>query len=231
LIEKIFSLTNIDLSLANKIKVVVADDHVLLRDGLISYIEKKSDNIQIVGQASDWKELMSLLRSNIPCDLALLDIKMPGGDGLSVVEDIKVEYPDIRVLMMSSFSEEEYALRFINAGASGFISKVDSMRNVIQSIHDVVRGNIVLSEELKQKLTLDRINKVSSYSDIEALSNREFQVMVQLGGGQSISDVAELLHLSPRTVHTHRNNILRKMSWRNNAELMFYVIKKGLVDK
>ncbi len=217
--------------MTNKIKVVVADDHAILRDGLINYIEKKSDTIEIVGQASDWKELMSLLRSNIPCDLALLDIKMPEGDGLSIVEDIKVEFPDIRVLMMSSFSEEEYALRFINAGASGFISKVDSIRNVIDSIHDVVRGRIVLSEDLRQKLTLERINNVNTSSDIEGLSNREFQVMVQLGTGQSISEVAELLHLSPRTVHTHRYNILKKMSWRNNAEMMFYVIKKGLVDK
>lgn len=217
--------------MTNKIKIIVADDHAILRDGLINYIEKKSDTIEIVGQASDWKELMSLLRSDIPCDLALLDIKMPGGDGLSIVEDIKVEFPDIRVLMMSSFSEEEYALRFINAGASGFISKVDSIRNVIQSIYDVVRGRIVLSEDLRQKLTLERINKVNTSSDIEGLSNREFQVMVQLGTGQSISEVAELLHLSPRTVHTHRYNILKKMSWRNNAEMMFYVIKKGLVDK
>jgi len=227
----VLSLTNIELSMTHKIKVVVADDHAVLRDGLISYIERKSDNIEIVGQASDWKEVMCLLRSNIPCDLALLDIKMPGGDGLSMVEDIKIEFPDIKVLMISSFSEEEYALRFINAGASGFISKVNSLRNVIQSIHDVVRGRIVLSEGLMQKLTLERINKVNTYSDIEGLSNREFQVMVQLGGGQSIAEVAKLLHLSPRTVHSHRYNILRKMSWRNNAELMFYVIKKGLVDK
>ena len=217
--------------MANKIKVIVADDHAILRDGLVNYIEKNSDNIEIVGQASDWKELMILLRSGISCDLALLDIKMPGGDGLSIVEDIKVEFPDIKILMMSSFPEEEYALRFINAGASGFISKVESIRNVIESIHDVLIGRLVLSEDLRERLTLERINKVNAFSDVEGLSNREFQVMVQLGSGQSISEVAELLHLSPRTVHTHRNNILRKMSWRNNAELMFFVIKKGLVDK
>ncbi|MEK9629942.1 MAG: response regulator transcription factor [Nitrospinota bacterium] len=217
--------------MANKIKVIVADDHAILRDGLVNYIEKKSDSIEVVGQASDWKELMSLLRSDISCDLALLDIKMPGGDGLSIVEDIKVELPDIKILMMSSFPEEEYALRFINAGASGFISKVESIRNVIESIHDVLMGRLVLSEDLRERLTLERINKVNAFSNVEGLSNREFQVMVQLGSGQSISEVAELLHLSPRTVHTHRNNILRKMSWRNNAELMFFVIKKGLVDK
>lgn len=217
--------------MANKIKVIVADDHAILRDGLVNYIEKKSDTIEIVGQASDWKEVMILLRSGILFDLALLDIKMPGGDGLSIVEDIKVEFPDTKVLMMSSFPEEEYALRFINAGASGFISKVESIRNVIESIHDVLMGRLVLSEDLRERLTLERINKVNSFSDVEGLSNREFQVMVQLGSGQSISEVAELLHLSPRTVHTHRNNILRKMSWRNNAELMFFVIKKGLVDK
>lgn len=223
--------TNFGLTMANKIKVIVADDHAILRDGLVNYIEKNSDNIEIVGQASDWKELMILLRSGISCDLALLDIKMPGGDGLSIVEDIKVEFPDIKILMMSSFPEEEYALRFINAGASGFISKVESIRNVIESIHDVLIGRLVLSEDLRERLTLERINKVNAFSDVEGLSNREFQVMVQLGSGQSISEVAELLHLSPRTVHTHRNNILRKMSWRNNAELMFFVIKKGLVDK
>ena len=217
--------------MANKIKVVVADDHAILRDGLVNYIEKKSDTIEIIGQASDWKELISLLRSDISCDLALLDIKMPGGDGLSIVEDIRVEFPDIKILMMSSFPEEEYALRFISAGASGFFSKSDSIRNVIQSIQDVLMGRLVLSEDLREKLTLERINKVNAFSDVEGLSNREFQVMVQLGSGQSISEVAELLHLSPRTVHTHRNNILRKMSWRNNAEMMFYVIKKGLVDK
>ena len=217
--------------MANKIKVIVADDHAILRDGLVNYIEKKSDTIEIIGQASDWKELISLLRSDISCDLALLDIKMPGGDGLSIVEDIKVEFPDIKILMMSSFPEEEYALRFINAGASGFISKVESIRNVIESIHDVLMGRLVLSEDLRERLTLERINRVNALSDVEGLSNREFQVMVQLGSGQSISEVAELLHLSPRTVHTHRNNILRKMSWRNNAELMFFVIKKGLVDK
>lgn len=124
-------------------------------------------SLKALKKKPDLKELISLLRSDISCDLALLNIKMPGGDGLGIVEDIKVEFRDIKVLMMSSFPEEEYALRFINAGASGFISKVESIRNVIQSIHDVIMGRLVLSEDLREKLTLERINKVNAFSDIE----------------------------------------------------------------
>ena len=132
--------------------------------------------------------------------------------------------------MYSSLPEEEYALRFIKSGASGFISKADSIKNVLRFIRDAVKDKIVLSEKYKQTLAGIRANNSDPISPVENLTDREFQVLVQLGSGKSPSEVAELLHLSPRTVSTHRNNILRKMNWKNNAEMMFYVIKNGMAD-
>ena len=207
------------------IKIVLADDHAFLREGIAGYVERKSKDMEVVGQASNWKELMRVLRSNIQCDLALLDIMMPNGDGLNMVKNIRAEFPNIKLLMYSSLPEEEYALRFIKSGASGFISKADSIKNVLRFIRDAVKDKIVLSEKYKQTLAGIRANNSDPISPVENLTDREFQVLVQLGSGKSPSEVAELLHLSPRTVSTHRNNILRKMNWKNNAEMMFYVIK------
>ncbi|MBT5471544.1 MAG: response regulator transcription factor [Nitrospina sp.] len=212
------------------IKIVLADDHAFLREGIAGYVERKSKDMEVVGQASNWKELMRVLRSNIQCDLALLDIMMPNGDGLNMVKNIRAEFPNIKLLMYSSLPEEEYALRFIKSGASGFISKADSIKNVLRFIRDAVKDKIVLSEKYKQTLAGIRANNSDPISPVENLTDREFQVLVQLGSGKSPSEVAELLHLSPRTVSTHRNNILRKMNWKNNAEMMFYVIKNGMAD-
>lgn len=213
------------------IKVVFADDHAVLREGIARYIEKKSDGIELVGQAADWKELMELLRSNSQCDVALLDITMPGGDGLDVVKTIRTEFSHIKILMLSALPENEYALRFINAGASGYISKAGSIKNIISSIRNAAEGKIVLSESLKQNLALAKLQKRELYASLEGLTDREFQVLVQLGAGKSPSEVASLLYLSPKTVSTHRNNIMRKMNWKHNGELIFYAIQKGLVNK
>ena len=215
----------------HKIKVVLADDHAVLREGIVRYIEKHSDFIEFIGETSDWKGLMKLLRSKIHCDVALLDIMMPGGDGLDAVKNILSEFPDIKVLMISAHSEKDYAMRFINAGASGFISKVGSIKEIIPAIRDVAEGKIVLSESLKKEMALKKTRKRESSSSLEGLTDREFQVLVQLGSGKSPSEVAKFLHLSPKTVSTHRNNIIKKMNWKHNGELIFYAIQKGLVSK
>lgn len=214
-----------------KVKVVMAEDHAILRESLAHYIEKKADQIELTGLAMDWRDVANLLESGVKCDVALLDIMMPGGDGLNMVQIIRAKFPNVKILIFSSLSEEEYAFRFIKAGASGFVSKVDSPKKIIQSILSVADGEIIISEDLRKKLSLERIMNVETVSELEILTEREFQVMVQLGAGKSQSEVAGLLNLSPRTVNTHRNNILRKMNWRNNAEMMFYVIKKNLIHQ
>ena len=214
-----------------KIKVILADDHAVLREGISRYIEKKSDNIEVVGEAADWHELIQLLRSKTRADVALLDITMPGGDGLNSVKNIRAEFPDLKIIMLSGLPEGEYAPRFLKAGASGYISKVDSLKTIIPAIKDVAKGGIAISQDLKQRLALDKLQIGKKPFALEALTDREFQVLVQLGSGKSPSEVAKLLHLSSKTISTHRNSIMRKMDWKHNGEMIFYAIKKGLVTK
>ena len=154
-----------DKSMEEKIKIVIAEDHAVLRESLADYIQRKADRIDLVGLAIDWRDVLSLLESNIQCDVALLDILMPGGDGLNMVENFQARFPEVKILIFSSLPEEEYAFRFLNAGASGFISKVESIKKVIQSIYDVAEGEIIISDRLGKKLCLEKINKVENYGN------------------------------------------------------------------
>lgn len=212
-----------------EIKIVLADEHPVLRMGMASYIKRHNSEIKLLGEASSWDSLLSLLKKEEECDIVLLDVMIPGGDGLNMVKNCKLQFPNLKFLIVSSCPEEEYAVRFINAGASGYVSKSSSLKDIVDAVSEVSNGEIVISNYLMKRLAFEKLQVNNLEANPCDLTDREFQVMCQMAAGKSPFEVAELLNLSPKTVSTHRNNILRKMNWQNNAQLMFYAMKKGLV--
>jgi len=213
---------------SNQIKIVLADDQDLFRECLSSALATSDPQLRIIGQAEDGNRLLELVRE-IECDVILLDINMPGPDSLDTLKTLKIEFPDIPVLMLSSQPEEKFGPRFLKAGASGYFCKLDPLDQLIGSIRKVFNGKLAISPSLSDSLAMEslRPNKTPSH---EILSDREFQVMVLMSSGKKLSEVARELNLSPKTVSTYRCQLMQKMGWKNNAEMMRYSIKHELID-
>ncbi len=210
-----------------KIKIVLADGQNLFWECLSNALVTNDPQIHIVGQAGDGNHLLQLVRE-IECDVILLDITMPGPDSLDTLKILKIEFPDIPVLMLSSHPEEKFGPRFLKAGASGYFRKLDPLDQLIGSIRKVFNGKLATSSSLSDSLAMEslRPGKIPSH---EILSGREFQVMVLMSSGKKLSEVAKELNLSPKTISTYRCQIMQKMEWKNNSEMMRYSIEHELV--
>ncbi|HUU30042.1 MAG TPA: response regulator transcription factor [archaeon] len=209
------------------IKIIIADDHPIVREGLKKILDKYSD-IVVAGEAASAEELLSELRKN-DYDVALLDITMPGRGGVEILGQLRVEKPDLRILVLSFHSEEHYAVRVLREGASGYLTKDKAPLELVEAIRKVAAGGKYVSPSLAEKLAFD-LQEGGEKSLHGNLSNREYQVMCLIASGKTITEIAGELCLSVRTVSTYRSRILEKMKMKNNAEITHYAIKKGLVE-
>jgi DNA-binding NarL/FixJ family response regulator len=211
----------------DKIKIIIADDHAIVREGLKQIVAEEKDMI-VCGEAEDAAALMELLQKE-KWSIVVLDINMPGKSGLEALKDIKQLYPDLPVLILSMFSEDQYGLRAIKAGASGYLKKVSATTELVIAIRKIVSGRKYINPELAEKLAENLENHKNNLLH-EKLSDREYQIMCNIALGKSAEEIAAELSLSINTIYTYRNRILEKMSMKSNVELTQYAIQNKLIE-
>jgi two-component system invasion response regulator UvrY len=210
-----------------RVRVLVVDDHAVVRKGLIQIL-KGDPHIVVSGEAASGEEAMEKLRDE-QHDLVVLDITMPGRGGLETLKQIKKEKPSLPVLVLSYHSAEQYAVRSIRAGASGYLTKDSAPEELLKAVDETARGNLYISPKSAEKLVFDLATE-SERPLHEALSNRELQVLCMIASGKTTGDIAEELHLSIKTVSTYRSRILEKMKMSTISQLTYYAVKQGLID-
>jgi DNA-binding NarL/FixJ family response regulator len=208
------------------VKVLIADDHPIVRTGL-KQILAEEPGIQIVGEAANSGEVLDFLWKH-ECDLVLLDIGMPGRSGIEIIGEVKGIRANISVLILSIYPEEQYAIRALRAGASGYLTKASAPVELIQAVFKVSNGGKYVSQNLAEILASE-IDEHSSKKPHQHLSDREYQVMLLLASGKTVTEAAKELHLSVKTISTYRASILEKMSMKNNAQLTFYAVENDLI--
>jgi len=208
------------------IRVLIADDHAVVRQGL-KQIVMESPDMQVAGEAGNGHEALELAR-RLDCDLMLLDLAMPGKDGLDTLKELKLVRPHLPVLVLSVYPEEQYAVRLLRAGAAGYLTKESAPEDLVAAIRKVSKGGRYVSAALGEQLAL-LLGAGGDRPPHEALSDREFRVMLMLAAGRTASQVADAMCLSVKTISTYRSRALHKMSMRNNAEFAFYAVKHGLL--
>jgi len=208
------------------IHVVLADDHAIVRDGLRMVLESTGD-ISVVGEAENGTETLKLLQQIKP-DVLLLDVSMPGLNGFDVVQRMGQKDEQVPTLVLSMYPEEQYALRFIKAGAAGYLAKDAASTQLVNAVRMVASGRKYISPEVATLLA-ESLSGEHEQEAHELLSDREYQVMCHIGSGKTVSQIAEQMSLSVRTISTYRSRILAKMRMSTNAELTHYTIKHGLV--
>lgn len=209
------------------INVLIVDDHAVVREGVKSIISTTTD-IAVIAEAEAGLEAIRLSRQ-LDFEVMLLDIVLPDRNGIEVLKQIKSEKPGIAVLMFSIHREDQYAVRALKAGASGFLNKQCSSTQILDAIRQVARGLKYVSMQLAQELA-NNLNQEHEDALHKTLSDREFQTMTLIASGKSVSDIAKELSLSVKTISEYRSRILLKMKLRHNAELTHYAIKNQLVD-
>lgn len=209
------------------IKILIADDHAIVREGLKQIVADTSDMI-VTAEASDGHEVLALLSKN-NYDVVVLDMAMPGLTGLDILKQIKRETPELPVLILSVHPEEQYAVRALKAGASGYLTKERAPDELITAIRKVSMGGKYITSSLAEKLAFE-LEVDAEKPPHKTLSDREFQVMCMIAKGRTIKNIAEELYLSPKTVSTYRSRILEKMKMKSNEELTHYVINNHLID-
>jgi two-component system, NarL family, invasion response regulator UvrY len=208
------------------IKILIADDHAIVRAGLKQIVADTSDMV-VAGEAVDGQEVLDQVRKE-DWDLILLDISMPGRGGIDTLKELKVEKPKLPVLVLSMYPEEQYAIRALKAGASGYLTKESAPEELIEAIRKVSQGGKYISMSLAENLAF-HVGTNSEKPLHETLSNREYQVMLMIASGKTVKKIANDLSLSVKTISTHRVRALRKMGMKNNAEITYYAIKHELV--
>ncbi|MFZ5797662.1 MAG: DNA-binding response regulator [Desulfobulbus sp.] len=202
--------------------ILIVDDHVLLRKGIRSILEQ-SRTADLVVEAGDGFEALEAVRQR-HFDLVLLDISMPNKDGLDTLKQLRYEFPRLKILMLSMYPEENYAIRALRAGAAGYLEKDCSPEQLAKAVHDVMTVGKYVSPTVVLALA-DAIDSTSRVSSLELLSDREIQVMRLLASASSISEIAERLNISAKTVTTYKARILEKLNLKNTAELIRYALE------
>lgn len=209
------------------ITVILADDHTLLREGLRRLLEHAGD-ISVQGEAGNGDEAMQLLAQR-KWDLLVLDMSMPGRDGVDLIRHIKNSHPEVPILVLTMHGEQQYAIQAIKAGASGFLTKDSAAEELVQAVRKVAGGGRYLSPSLAENIAFDRQRKNNALPHL-LLSDRELSVFRHLASGLDNSDIAKRLFLSVKTVSTYKSRILVKMDLRNQTDLVRYAIRHRLID-
>ena len=208
------------------IRVISADDHAVVRGGVRQMLAQASD-IQVVGEASDGAALMQLLQLQA-CDVLLLDISMPGKDGLAVLTDVRDKWPSIAVVILTMHPENQYATRALRLGALGYLTKASIPEQLVKAVRTVAAGRRYVTAALEQVLA-ERLAGEQGNATYETLSDREYKVLVRIGAGMSVSAIADELFLSVNTVKTYRARLLTKLGLASTGELIRYTINHHLI--
>jgi DNA-binding NarL/FixJ family response regulator len=209
-------------------RVILCDDHALIRRGIRDTLAEQPD-MEIVGEAGEYGELRALLRQT-KADVLVLDINLPGRSGLDVLHTLKEEGSPLRVLVVSMYPEDQYALRALRAGAYGYVNKGGDPAQIVAAVRMVAQGRKYITAEMAQMLVENLTAPSSDAAAHEKLSDREMQTLTMIASGKRLADIAEELTLSPKTVSVYRARVLEKLGLANNSELTVYAIRNGLVS-
>ena len=210
-----------------KLNLLVVDDHAIVREGLKSILAK-AENLTVIGEAGNAPDAMALLRQN-PCDLVLLDLSLPGKTGVDVLKMIRDEFPKVRVLVLSTYPEDQYAVRVLKLGASGYLTKESAPELLVQAIRKVASGGKYVSAAMAERL-LDEIGNDGNMRHTNCLSDKEFEVFKLIAMGKSLTDIADGMHVSIKTISTHRTRIVEKTGFKANADFTRYALQHGLIE-
>jgi two-component system invasion response regulator UvrY len=210
------------------IRVLLADDHIIVRGGLRRILEESGD-MEVVAEAAEGREALQQIHQTRP-DVAVVDISMPGLDGLEVISQARHYYPKLPILILTMHEEEQYVVRAIAAGANGYITKRSAPEQLVKAVRKVYAGGRYLSDIAAESLAQHMAGGKRHTSPLDTLSNREIQVLRHLALGRTVKEIAQAYNLSPNTVHTYRLRLLKKLNLRNNSEISRFAIQNRLVE-
>ena len=208
------------------IRIIIVDDHPVVRRGLKQILHEEPD-VKVVGEAENAQEAFKIIRT-IDCDAVVLDISLPGASGVEILNQLKHEHQKLPVLILSVHPEEQYAVRVMKAGASGYLTKESAPEELVKAIRKIIAGGKYISSSLAERLITDI--DASGKPRHEKLSDREFEIMRMIAQGKAIKTIAEELYLSEKTVSTYRTRLLEKMNMTTNAEIISYALKNKLIE-
>jgi len=209
------------------IKILIADDHAIVREGLKQIVAEEKDML-VAGEAGNANEMFDLLKKE-KFAIIILDISMPGRSGLEALKFLKKNYPEVPTLILSMFSEEQYGLRALKAGAAGYLKKVSAPTELVSAIRKIVSGGKYINQSLAERLA-DEYDSDRKERMHDKLSNREYQIMCLIASGKSAEEIALDLSISINTVYSYRNRILEKMHLKSNVELTQYALQNKLIE-
>ncbi|HET9670384.1 MAG TPA: response regulator transcription factor [Casimicrobiaceae bacterium] len=209
------------------IRVVIADDHQILREGLKQLLQAAGD-LEVVGEAGDGFEVLDRVRRD-EFDVLLLDMSMPGKSGVELIKQVKSEKPKLRILVLSMHEEHQYAVRAIRAGASGYLTKESAASQLVAAIRKVGGGGAYITPEVAERLAQDAMPHAQGPLHA-SLSDREFEVFHMLVDGMSVNEIAARLHLSAKTISTHKARLMEKLGVDSTADLVHYAVRHKLLD-
>ena len=215
----------------NKIRVLLAEDHTIVRKGLRSLLDGEA-GIEVIGEAEDGREAVEKVQQLLP-DVVLMDIAMPGLNGLEATRQIKKRFPEVQVLILTMHANEEYIFQILRAGASGYVVKQAAPTELISAIRAAYRGDSFLSPSISRTVIQEYIRQAEAMAEKDSydqLTTREREVLQLIAEGHSNREIAELLHISVKTVETHRANLMDKLDIHSTAELTQYAMRKGVIE-
>ena len=205
-------------------RIVIVDDHPLFRKGLEQLINSSDDAFRICGEANDAAEGMTVIRQLKP-DLAIVDLSLPGANGIELIKNIRAEFSKLPVLILSMHDESLYALRALRAGAQGYVMKQEALENVVVAIREVLAGKPYLSQEMSSKLITNFASGNSQANPTDKLSDRELEILELIGKGRDVREIAKALHISSKTVETHRAHIKEKLDLKNARQVTRFAVQ------
>jgi two-component system, NarL family, response regulator NreC len=212
-----------------KIKVILADDHSIVRDGIKAVVEKRGEDIQIIGEASNGNEVLSLAAAK-PADVYVLDISMPDLNGIETASRLLAKNPQAKIIMLSMHDDRTFVERALRSGARGYILKETATEEIVVGIHEVHFGRYYLTPKISSFLVEDFLGKEPEEQVASVLSSRERGILQLLAEGHTSKEIADKLELSLHTVHVHKNNIMKKLNIHRQAELIKFALKEGIIQ-
>ena len=212
-----------------KINLLIADDHTMFLQGIVSLLEQEPE-INIVGKANNGIEALNIISTEEAIDLIILDISMPEMDGIELSKILKKEYPEIKILVLSTHSNVNIISRLIRIGVNGYLLKNAEKSELLEAIYSIIEGNNYFSEETEEKYLANQFKIEKQVSTLTELSSREKEILILIAHEYNTAEIAEKTFISLNTVNTHRRNLLSKLNAKNTAGLVKYAVENGLVD-